>query len=88
MKTLTEFNKDKETLIKLINKHRINNKNNWYQVHVKHNGYEYRMKCYDTWIQLNYIYHDNGLNFLICDDSSPMDMSVKEFKQFLSNTIK
>ena len=85
MKTLTEFNKDKETLIKLINKHRLDNKNKWYQCSVSCNGFNYEIKAFDTWVQLCYIYEDNKLLY---NSPSPMDMSIKEFKQFLSKIIK
>ena len=85
MNTLTALNKDKQTLIKLINKHRLNNKNNWYQCNVSCNGYNYKIKGYNTWVQLCYVYKDNELLY---NNPSSMDISIKEFKQFLNNTIK
>ena len=85
MKTLTEFNKDKETLIKLINKHRLNNKNRWYQCNVSCNGYNYKIKGYNTWVQLCYVYKNNKLLY---NTALPMDVSAKDFKEFLNNTIK
>ena len=85
MNTLTEYNKDKETLIKLINKYRLDNKNNWYQISISCNGYNYEMKCYDTWVQICYIYKDNKLLY---NNPSNMDMNIKQFKEYLEQTIK
>lgn len=85
MNTLTVLNKDKETSIKLINKHRLNNKNNWYQCDVSCNGYNYKIKAFDTWVQLCYVYKDNELLY---NNPSHMDISIKDFKQFLIDTIK
>lgn len=78
----------KETVIKEINKFRLSNKNNWFQVHIRYNGYEYKMKIYNTWVQLNYTYKDDGNNFLLYNNSSNMDMNVKEFKNYLNKAIK
>ena len=84
MNTLVETNKDKETLIKLINKHRLENKNNWYQISIALNGYNYEMKCYNTWVQLCYVYKDNKLLY---NNSSPMDLSIKDFKNWLYSKL-
>jgi len=78
----------KEIIIKEINKFRLKNKNKWYQVEVRLNNYQYRMKCYGTWVQLNYIYEDDGQNFIICNDGSAMDISTENFKKYLFDVIK
>jgi len=85
MNTLTEYNKDKDAIIKLINKHRLSNKNKWYQVSVSCNGYNYEMKCFDTWIQTCYVYKDNKMLY---NESSSMDLSVSKFKEYLKGVIK
>ena len=85
MQTLVETNKDKPTLIKLINKHRLENKNKWYEISVALNGFNYELKCYNTWVQLAYVYKQNKL---IYKSSSGMDISVKEFKEYLNNLIQ
>ncbi len=85
MNTLVETNKDKQTLIKLINKHRLENKNNWYQISIYYNGYNYEMKCFNTWLQLCYVYKNNKLLY---NAASPMELNVKQFKQYLNKTIK
>lgn len=85
MQALKEFNKDKETLIKLINKHRLDNKDKWYQCNYSCNGYNYEIKAFNTWVRLCYVYKDNKLLYTT---NSPMDISIREFKQFLNNTIK
>ena len=84
MNTLVESNKDKQTLIKLINKHRLENKNKWYQISISLNGYNYEMKCFDTWAQLCYVYKNNKL---LHNSPSSMDLSIKSFKEYLDNTI-
>lgn len=85
MDTLVETNKDKQTLIKLINKHRLDNKNKWYQCSIFLNGYNYEIKAYNTWVQLCYVYENNKL---IYNNSSPMDANVKEFKEWLNKALK
>ena len=85
MNTLVEINKDKETLIKLINKHRLENKNSWYQLSIALNGLNYEMKCFETWVQICYVYKNNKLLY---NAASPMELSVKQFKEYLNKVLK
>jgi hypothetical protein len=85
MKTLIILNKDKETIIKLINKHRLENKNKWYQISMYLNGLNYEIKCFETWIQICYVYKNNKLLY---NAASPMDLSIKQFKQHLNKVLK
>lgn len=39
MNTLKHSTEDKETLIKLVNNFRLQNKNKWYQIDVNYNGH-------------------------------------------------
>jgi len=85
MDNLTEFNKDKPTLIKLINNHRLNNKNKWYKVSVSCGGINYEMKCFNTWVQRCQIYKNNKL---ISTEASAMDLTINNFKEYLNNLIR
>ena len=63
--------------------HDVNQKrrdfNGWYCWSGNVNGKEIQIKAYKTWIQVAYV---NGVKH-----SSPMDLSVYRFKQFLENLI-
>ena len=85
MNNLTEFNKDKKTLIKLINQHRLENRNKWYKVSVSCEGFNYEMKCFDTWVQRCHVYKKNKL---ISTESSAMELTPTNFKQYLNNLIR
>lgn len=61
--------------IKQINNIRLQNKNKWYFVNGVINGYDFTMKAYNTWVQI--------INIKGYKDASNMDISVKEFKDFL-----
>lgn len=73
-------------VINAINKHRLSNKGSWYQVEVVFPMYTYRLKCYNTWAQIGRkIYTDTGV--VLYNDSSSMDISVGEFKDYLKGLI-
>lgn len=79
-----------EELIKDINKTRIANKNNWVVFEAYYKGDFLQFKMFDTWIQRLEIHtkvnnHDIWNLFRIA--SSPMDISVKEFKQFVKEEL-
>ncbi len=74
----------KDEAIKLINKFRLANKNKWYQVELQYAPYTYKMKCYNTWVQLNYQYEGGKLNY---NNPSGMDMSAGQFKGYLQDVI-
>ena len=85
MNNLTEFNKDKPTIIKLINKHRIENKNKWYKISVSCSGINYEMKGFNTWLQICHVYKNNKL---LCTESSAMGLTANNFKEYLNNLIR
>lgn len=85
MKTYTT----RQELVKDANKTRLANKNNWvvFQAQFKENVLMFKM-C-DTWIQRLEVYQKNSygnlsLNFV---DSSPMELSVKEFKNWIEQQL-
>lgn len=65
--------------IKSANKHRLNNKNAWYQLHFinEENKQDAKLKCFNTWIQLA-----SKPVF-----SNVIDSSIKEFKENLKNGL-
>ena len=79
---LNENNSD--LAIKQINSFRLKNKGKWYQVELFSNGCVYKLKCYETWVQLGYKYKDG---ILLYNSSSYMDMNIAEFKEFLKQLI-
>lgn len=85
MKTYTT----REELIKDINKTRLENKNNWYyfKANFKNNILEF--KAFDTWVQRLDVYQEdsNGNLFKNFSDSSPMELSVKDFKSWVLNQL-
>ena len=85
MKTLQINNSDKAQIIKTINKYRLENKNSWYQVEIKHNSITYKIKAFKTWVQI--LRACNGETILY-NDSSAMDQSPTEFKEYLKSAIK
>ena len=52
METLRITTSNKEEAIKQINKFRLSNKNNWYLIELNYSPYIYKMKIYNTWIQV------------------------------------
>ena len=76
---------DKQEIINRVNKHRLANKNNWYQAEVYYNGYIYKIKAYNTWIQILRKVSMNGS--IIYNESSSMDISVGKFKDFLHSHL-
>jgi hypothetical protein len=85
METLKIKTLDKNLAIKEINKFRLKNKNKWFQIELTYFEYVYRMKIFNTWVQLNYQYQNDKLNF---NNPSVMDLNVKNFKNYLSESIK
>lgn len=86
METEVIVNKtDKTEVIKLINKFRLQNKNKWHQISLAFNGYNYEMKCFNTWIQICNVYKNNKL---ISTEASAMELTPTNFKQYLNNLIR
>ena len=71
---------NKNEIIKIINKQRLNNKNKWYTFKINYYNNVYHGKAYNTWIQLLRSKNNNHLG-------GCMDLTVKEFKQHLIETI-
>ena len=82
---LNGANLNKKEIIKAINKHRLNNKNRWYQVEIICSTYIYKLKAFNTWVQLAYCYDGE---YLKSNDSSVMEQTVTEFKNYLDNLIQ
>lgn len=77
---------DKAEAIKEINKFRLANKNKWYQVEVEYEGFTYQMKIFNTWAQIaRKRFTDSGE--LVHNYPSPMELKVKEFKEYLNKFI-
>ena len=85
METLRITTSNKEEAIKQINKFRLSNKNTWYQIELNYCAYVYKMKIYDTWIQIFMQCENNIINY---NTSGAMDINIKEFKETLNNLIK
>jgi len=85
METLVIKTHDKQDAIKQINKFRLVNKNKWYQVELTYLPFVYKIKAYNTWIQLMYQTKDGKrlYNF-----SGLMDISVTAFKNHLVEYIR
>lgn len=82
---LNGANLSKKEIIKAINKHRLNNKNKWYKVEIKYLPFTYKLKAFNTWVQLAYIYEGEHLK---SNNSSMMDQTVTQFKNYLDNLIQ
>lgn len=84
MNTLKIESNDKNEVVKLINKFRLENKNKWYQIDLTFNGFTYKMKAYNTWVQLNYKYQNDKLLY---NNPSSMDINITEFKNYLIESL-
>ena len=69
-----------QEFIKTINALRLDNKGSWYQWCGEVNNHNVSLKGYGTWVQ--------RLTIGDTIHSSNMDVSVKEFKEFLSVCVK
>lgn len=79
-----------EELIKDINKARLSNKNNWVFFDAYFKGYFLQFKLFGTWVQrLEINTKLNGLDTykLFRIASSNMDISVKDFKEFIEQEL-
>ena len=65
-----------QEFIKTVNALRLDNKGSWYQWCREVNNYDVSLKGYATWVQRLKV--DGVIH------SGNMDVSVKEFKEFLS----
>lgn len=70
----------------VINKIRLQNKNNWYQLNITTATNLYKIKAYNTWLQLIYVCNKDTLQ-LKYKDSSPMDLKPTQFKEFIKSRI-
>ena len=89
MQVLNIKEKNINETVKQINRFRLMNKNNWYLINIEPNNkdifYTYRLKCFDTWIQI-FIKYDDKDN-IVYKDSFYMDAKVKDFKDYLKGNI-
>jgi hypothetical protein len=69
-----------KNLIKEINKIRLASKNKWYYINFSCGETLYRMKAYETWIQILEI--NNSMRI-----SSPANLNVTGFKKFIEDAI-
>ena len=69
-----------QEFVKTINILRLENKGRWYQWQGEVNGKQVALKSYNTWVQ--------RLKVGDITHSGNMDVSVKEFKEFLSACVK
>lgn len=86
MKTYNIQPDQQNELANVINKIRLQNKNNWYQLHITTSTNLYKIKAYNTWMQLVYVYNKDTLQ-LKYKDSSPMDLKPTQFKEFIKRYI-
>jgi hypothetical protein len=64
----------------MINDLRKNNKNKWVSQYIDYNGVQIGLKSYNTWVQILKV---NDYNYSSC-----MDISVKQFNEFLNESLK
>ncbi len=77
---------NKETFIKSVNDIRKKKKDDWYTVQGGSGKFFYLIKGYNTWIQVLLKHDDKGT--VIFKDSSPMELSVKGFNEYLESVIE
>ena len=85
MKTNFIITNKQSEAIKQINKIRLANKNNWYQINLTFGTNVFKFKMYDTWIQLGYKYDLN--NNLITTFDNGMDRTIMQWKTDLAKVI-
>ena len=68
-----------QEFIKTVNALRLDNKGRWYQWSGKVNNYDVSLKGYGTWVQRLKV--DDTIH------SGNMEVSVKEFKEFLNSCV-
>lgn len=84
METLSIVSENPNEIIKQVNKFRLEHKNNWYQVHIIYNGFEFKGKFFNTWAQI-FRKYENGK--CLYDSPSPMDQKIGAFKEWLTKSI-
>ena len=72
--------KDIEELVKTINNKRLENKNTWYVFLSPLSLYDIQIKGYNTWLQ---VFKIKGIDY-----ASPMCMNIKEYKEWLFNSLE
>ena len=70
----------------VINKIRLQNKDHWYQLHITTSTNLYKIKAFNTWLQLIYVYNKDTLQ-LKYKDNSPMELTPTQFKDFIKHRI-
>jgi len=85
METLTINATNKDEAIKQINAFRLKNKNKWYQINLTYLPFTFKMKAWNTWVQIDRKYEGEEL---IDNAGSSMEQSVSQFKQYLQDRIR
>ena len=83
MRTLVKKFNSKENAVRAINKHRLENKNSWYQFDIIINETKFKGKCFNTWIQLGEVIKENVSTPIY----NNMDETPTQFKNYLLNTF-
>lgn len=84
MKTLSIYSNYPQEIIKEVNKFRLENKNNWYQVQITCNNYTHKIKAFGTWLQICRTYKDEKLLY---NNPSSMDIKPTQFKQHIKSIL-
>ena len=87
METIEIISNIQSNAIKQINKARLDNRNNWYQIKLIYGSHIFKLKIYNTWIQLGYKYDmDNNLvnTFDNCMDRTPIQFK-NDLALFINN---
>ena len=79
----------RQELVKDFNKTRLANKNNWYYFQAKFKNNLLKFKAFDTWVQVLEVYQIdfNGNLSKNFTDSSPMELNVKDFKDWVEHQL-
>jgi len=70
---------EKNEALNLINKIRLTNKNKWYFINLNYKNKTYKIKAFDTWLQ---IFTDNKSNYSNC-----MDENIKQYKEHILSVL-
>jgi hypothetical protein len=81
MRTLViNTEKTNERIVNEINKFRLDNKNNWYEISLVYYDFNIHIKAFNTWLQIIRVYNDNLLYY---NHSGPMDINSTKFKSII-----
>ena len=84
MNTFSINNNNPKEIIKQVNKFRLDNKNNWYQLQITCNNYTHKIKAFGTWLQICRTYKGEKLLY---NNSSSMDITPTQFKEHIKDIL-